>query len=70
MSCVILYHVVGCHVIGLAGTDDKVKWLVEDLGFDHAFNYKTVNLKESLKEAAPKGVDCYFDNVCNMFMSR
>lgn len=53
----------GCHVIGLAGTDDKVKWLVEDLGFDHAFNYKTVNLKESLKEAAPKGVDCYFDNV-------
>lgn len=53
----------GCSVIGFAGTDDKVKWLVEDLGFDYAFNYKTANLKRSLKEAAPDGVDCYFDNV-------
>ena len=50
-------------MIGYAGTDDKVKWLKEELGFDFAFNYKKVNLSESLKEAAPEGVDVYYDNV-------
>jgi NADPH-dependent curcumin reductase CurA len=50
-------------VIGFAGTDDKVKMLTEELGFDHAFNYKTKNVTEAIKEAAPNGVDCYFDNV-------
>ena len=50
-------------MIGFAGSDDKVKWLVEELGFDKAYNYKTSNWKQSLKEAAPDGVDCYFDNV-------
>lgn len=53
----------GCYVIGYAGTDEKVRWLVEELGFDKAFNYKTVDIGKSLTEAAPKGVDCYFDNV-------
>ncbi|XP_050684103.1 prostaglandin reductase 1-like [Leptidea sinapis] len=52
----------GCKVIGFAGTDEKVKWLKE-LGFDEAFNYKTVNIQTALKEVAPNGVDCYFDNV-------
>ena len=50
-------------MIGYAGTDDKVKWLVDELGFDRAYNYKKVDIKDSLKEAAPNGVDCYFDNV-------
>ena len=50
-------------MIGYAGTDEKVKWLEEELGFDFAFNYKKVNLSESLKEAAPEGVDVYYDNV-------
>ena len=50
-------------MIGYAGTDEKVKWLKEELGFDFAFNYKKVNLSESLKEAAPEGVDVYYDNV-------
>ena len=54
---------LGCHVIGFAGDDDKVKWLVEELGFDKAYNYKTADWNSSLKEAAPNGVDCYFDNV-------
>jgi prostaglandin reductase 1 len=40
-----------------------VKWLVDELGFDKAYNYKTADWDKSLKEAAPKGVDCYFDNV-------
>merc|ERR1712002_251680 len=52
----------GCKVIGYAGTDEKCKWLKE-LGFDEAFNYKKVGVAESLSKAAPKGVDCYFDNV-------
>merc|ERR1719244_429030 len=52
----------GCTVIGFAGTDDKCEWLRE-LGFDYAFNYKKTGVAESLKEAAPNGVDCYFDNV-------
>ncbi|XP_045768622.1 prostaglandin reductase 1-like [Maniola jurtina] len=53
----------GCRVIGFAGSDDKVNWLEKDLGFDKAFNYKTVDVKKVLKEAAPNGIDCYFDNV-------
>ncbi|KAJ8729945.1 hypothetical protein PYW07_016983 [Mythimna separata] len=52
----------GCKVIGFAGSDDKVKWL-EEIGFDKAINYKTADLAGALKAAAPKGVDCYFDNV-------
>ncbi|KAL0849966.1 hypothetical protein ABMA28_011885 [Loxostege sticticalis] len=53
----------GCRVIGFAGSDDKVQWLEKELGFDKAFNYKTVDIRKALQEAAPKGVDCYFDNV-------
>ena len=55
-----------CKVIGYAGSDDKVKFLVDELGFDYAFNYKKEaadKWKSSLKKAAPNGVDCYFDNV-------
>nr|CAD7413162.1 unnamed protein product [Timema poppensis] len=55
--------ILGCKVIGFAGSNEKVKWLKEELGFDEAFNYKTKQVSEALKEAAPEGVDCYFDNV-------
>ncbi|MFI9149396.1 NADP-dependent oxidoreductase [Streptomyces sp. NPDC053367] len=50
-------------VIGSAGSDDKVKLLVEEYGFDAAFNYKKGPVAEQLREAAPDGVDVYFDNV-------
>ncbi|MET9893051.1 NADP-dependent oxidoreductase [Streptomyces sp. NPDC006465] len=50
-------------VIGSAGSDDKVKLLVEEYGFDAAFNYKNGPVSEQLREAAPDGVDVYFDNV-------
>ncbi len=50
-------------MIGFAGDDDKVKWLTEELGFDHAFNYKKVNLDATFKEFIPQKIDCYFDNV-------
>lgn len=53
----------GCRVIGFAGTNDKCEWLVNEVGYDHAANYKTVNIAEYLKQQAPKGIDCYFDNV-------
>merc|ERR1719385_158510 len=50
------------NVVGFAGTDEKCNWL-KSIGFDHAFNYKKADVTESLAKAAPKGVDCYFDNV-------
>ena len=53
----------GCHVVGIAGTDEKSKWLTEELGFDAAINYKTENVSEALKRNCPKGIDVYFDNV-------
>lgn len=53
----------GAKVIGFAGSDDKCKWLEDELGFDKAINYKNGNNAKALKEAAPNGVDCYFDNV-------
>ncbi|XP_045485144.1 prostaglandin reductase 1-like [Pieris rapae] len=53
----------GCRVIGFTGSDDKVQWLEKELGFDKAINYKTADVNKALKDAAPKGVDCYFDNV-------
>ena len=52
----------GARVIGYAGDDDKVAWL-KSIGYDEAFNYKKVGVAESLAAAAPRGVDCYFDNV-------
>ncbi|XP_066276607.1 prostaglandin reductase 1-like isoform X2 [Branchiostoma lanceolatum] len=56
-------RIKGCKAVGSAGSDAKVAWLKE-LGFDAAFNYKTVSsLDAALKEAAPNGIDCYFDNV-------
>lgn len=54
---------LGCRVIGFAGTDEKCEYLVKELGFDSAANYKTTELAKFLKDNAPKGVDCYFDNV-------
>ncbi|MFF9338180.1 MULTISPECIES: NADP-dependent oxidoreductase [unclassified Streptomyces] len=50
-------------VIGSAGSDEKVKWLVEELGFDAAFNYRNGPVRDQLREAAPDGIDVYFDNV-------
>ncbi len=49
-------------VIGSAGTDEKVAYLLE-LGFDAAFNYRNGNVADLLAEAAPEGIDVFFDNV-------
>ena len=53
----------GCKVIGFTGSDDKCRWLEEELGFDKAINYKVGKNAKSLKAVAPDGVDCFFDNV-------
>ncbi|MGV9286207.1 NADP-dependent oxidoreductase [Streptomyces sp. NPDC003719] len=50
-------------VIGSAGSDEKVKLLVDEYGFDAAFNYKEGPVAEQLRAAAPDGIDVYFDNV-------
>jgi hypothetical protein len=49
-------------VIGSAGSEEKVRWLRE-IGFDAAFNYKAAPVFGQLREAAPEGIDVYFDNV-------
>ena len=49
-------------VIGSAGSEDKVRWLRE-IGFDAAFNYRTAPVLAQLRDAAPDGIDVYFDNV-------
>ncbi len=50
-------------VIGSAGSDDKVRLLTEEYGFDAAFNYKSGPVAQQLRAAAPEGIDVYFDNV-------
>ena len=53
----------GARVIGIAGGAEKCSWIVDDLGFDAAIDYKSENVGEALWELAPEGVDVYFDNV-------
>ncbi len=54
----------GCRVVGIAGSDDKVKMLKEEFGYDEVINYKTcTDIKKAIADACPKGVDIYYDNV-------
>jgi NADPH-dependent curcumin reductase CurA len=56
----------GCHVVGSCGGDEKVRWLLEELKIDYAFNYRKLgedNISSELKRACPNGIDLYFDNV-------
>jgi len=52
----------GLNVIGVVGTDEKADWIVNDLGFDGAINYKSADLDSQLAKLAPKGIDLYFEN--------
>jgi len=55
---------MGCHVAGCAGSDEKVAFCTDELGFDACFNYKTApSLPKAIREACPKGVDVNFENV-------
>jgi NADPH-dependent curcumin reductase CurA len=53
----------GCRVVGIAGSAEKCRWLVEELGYDAAIDYKREDVGAALKAACPKGIDVYFDNV-------
>jgi NADPH-dependent curcumin reductase CurA len=53
----------GCRVVGIAGGPAKCQYLVKDLGFDAAIDYKSEELPKALRERCPKGIDVYFDNV-------
>ena len=55
-------HLLGCRVVGSAGSAEKLAWLGE-LGFDAAFSYREHPVWEGLRDAAPDGIDVYFDNV-------
>ncbi|MTW14181.1 zinc-binding dehydrogenase [Pseudoduganella eburnea] len=53
----------GARVVGIAGGADKVRYLVEELGFDAAIDYKSEDVAAALRQHAPKGIDVFFDNV-------
>ncbi|KAF9111160.1 hypothetical protein BGX27_005320 [Mortierella sp. AM989] len=58
-----LAKIQGLTVIGSAGTDEKVAYLVNKQNFDGAFNYKTEDAREALTRLAPQGIDYYYDTV-------
>ena len=56
----------GCKVVGSCGSDEKVRWLLDELKIDHAFNYRKLgedNISSELRRVCPNGIDLYFDNV-------
>lgn len=55
--------IMGCRVVGIAGSDEKCAWLRDELGADAAVNYRAGPLAEQLRRACPDGIDSFFDNV-------
>ena len=53
----------GCRAVGIAGSDEKNRYLEQELGVDATINYKNGGVAQALKDACPKGIDVYFDNV-------
>jgi NADPH-dependent curcumin reductase len=53
----------GLHVTGVAGSEEKCRWLTDELGFDAAVNYKKTIVRAGLRRSCPDGIDVYFDNV-------
>ncbi|MEQ9890413.1 NADP-dependent oxidoreductase [Pectobacterium aroidearum] len=63
----------GCRVVGLAGSEEKCRYVVETLGFDTCINYKDADLNQALRAACPNGIDIYFENVggrVSLFVAR
>jgi NADPH-dependent curcumin reductase CurA len=55
--------ILGCRVVGIAGTEEKCRWLVDELGFDAAIDYRAEDVDRRIGELCPDGVDVFFDNV-------
>lgn len=53
----------GCRAVGIAGSRDKCDYIVNELGFDAAIDYKSEDVKKALRQHCPQGIDVYFDNV-------
>jgi len=53
----------GCRAVGITGSDDKCSFLLDELGYDAAINYRDGDLRARLKQACPRGIHIYFDNV-------
>jgi NADPH-dependent curcumin reductase CurA len=63
MTVCQIAKIKGCRTVGIAGSDEKNRYLTKELGVDATVNYKNPDMRQALKEACPKGVDVYFDNV-------
>lgn len=64
MTVCQIAKIKGCRTVGIAGSDEKNRYLREEIGVDATINYKKVTVMlEALKEVCPSGVDVYFDNV-------
>jgi NADPH-dependent curcumin reductase CurA len=55
--------IMGCRTVGIAGGPEKCTWLVDEVGYDAAIDYKNDNVKSRLKATCPDGIDVFFDNV-------
>src|SRR5581483_3217987 len=53
----------GCRVVGIAGSEEKCRWMRDELGFDAVINYRIENMPEALRRHWPEGIDIYFENV-------
>jgi NADPH-dependent curcumin reductase CurA len=58
-----LARIKGCRAVGIAGSPEKCRYVVDELGFDACINYKTDDLVAALGAACPNGADIYFENV-------
>ena len=63
-------RLLGCRCFGLTGSDEKVARCVADYGYEDAWNYRAVDLDAALSEAAPEGLNIYFDNVGGPILDR
>ena len=63
MTVCQIAKIKGCRVVGVAGSDEKNRYLKEELAVDGAINYKDGDMRRAMKEACPNGIDVYFDNV-------
>lgn len=55
--------IMGCRVVGIAGTPEKCRWVTEELGFDECIDYRAEGVAAGLRRTCPDGIDVYFDNV-------
>lgn len=62
-NCGFIARNLGCRVVGIAGSDDKCRLLVDRLGYDAAINYRSEDVEQRIGETCPGGVDLFFDNV-------